>query len=423
MLALTGATLIDGRGGEPLRDAVVVIDGHRIMAVSSGGQVPVPDGAEVLDVGGRTIMPGLIDGHVHLLAYAGEDQAQSYAWNVLTFVEEQTLHAAANARKALHAGVTTVRDMAGSRPEISVGRVIEAGLIEGARVVSAGFVGMTAGHGDMFAPAASDRRIWKTADGPDACRALVREYARDGSDLIKICTSGGVLSSGDHPDWRNFTPQETAAIVDEAHALGKKVAAHAHTRKGILQALDADVDTIEHGTFIDDECIGRMVDQGVWLCPTLLLNDYLRSQAAAGTVPADSVAKSKEMEQGRVVRLRRAREAGVRMFMGTDTCMKLPFGSHARELGLMRELLGMSPMEAIVASTSAAAEALGIAARTGTIEPGKEADLLVVDGDPLADPAVLADQANLHLVLKAGRALERDRHKLRALERAGERRP
>jgi imidazolonepropionase-like amidohydrolase len=404
-IALTGGTLIDGSGAAPLRDAVVTIDGGRIVAAGPHGLTTVPPAARVFDVTGRTVMPGLIDGHVHLLAYAGSGQRDIHFWNVTTFVEEQTLHAAANALTALRAGVTTVRDMAGSRPEIAVKHAIDAFVLDGARVVASGFVGMTAGHGDLFCPAAIERRLWQPVDGPHECRKLVRQYARDGVDLIKICTSGGVLSVGDRSEWRNFTFEETRVIVDEAHALGLRVAAHAHTRAGIRQALEAGVDTLEHGSDLDDELIAVLLERGVPLCPTLAISEFILQRGEARGVPAESMVKARAMADQRRESVRRAYQAGVTLFMGTDSCNTMAFGRHAWELQLMHELIGMSPMETIVSATATAAAALGIGGRTGTLVPGMLADLIVVDGNPVDDLTILQQGERIRGVFREGRLL------------------
>ncbi len=402
---LRGGTLIDGTGREPLENAVLLISDGRIVAVGPHGSIDLPSDMPVYDVAGSTVMPGLIDGHVHLRSYAGRGHQDVHLWNVLTFIEEQTLHCAANAVTALESGVTTVRDMAGGRPEIATRHVMEQGILPGARIVVCGFVGMTAGHGDMFVPPAIEQRMWPPADGIDACRKLIREYARDGADFIKLCTSGGVLSIGDKSEWRNYTMEETRAIVDEAHALGKPVAAHAHTREGIYQALVAGVDTLEHGTHLDDELIEMMLERNTWLCPTLAIGDFILTHGKERGVPAESLAKSREIDGERQESMRKAYQAGVRIFMGTDSCNTMAFGGHARELQLMHERIGMTPMETIVASTSAAADAIGVGDITGTLEPGKVADLLIVAGDPLADLTLLQDRSKLQGVLKEGRLL------------------
>ena len=403
LYALKGATLIDGTGKPPLQNATVVVDGRQIADV--GNEISIPDGVPVYDVRGNTVMPGLIDGHVHLLSYAGEKQQDIHMWNVLTFEEEQTIHAAGNAIKALNAGVTTVRDMAGSRPEISVKHAMDDFILPGARVVSAGFVGMTAGHGDMFVPPNIPRRLWRSADGPDECRKRVREYARDGSDLIKICTSGGTLSMGDKAEWRNFTMEETRVIVDEAHALDMRVAAHAHTRSGIRQALEAGVDTIEHGSSLDDELVELMLKKGAWLCPTLSIGEFVLLHGEKRGIPAANLEKSRVISQRRHEAVRTAFQAGVPIFAGTDSCNTMPFGTHALELELLQRHVGMTAREAIVAATCAAAQALGLGDKTGTVEAGKWADLLVVDGDPLEDLKILQDQTKLLAVFRDGRLM------------------
>jgi imidazolonepropionase-like amidohydrolase len=404
-IALMGARLIDGTDAPPREEMTVLVEGRAIAAVAPDGEAVVPEGASRYDLAGRTLMPGMIDGHVHLLANAGAGQKDVHLWNVLTFIEEQTLHAAANARRALLAGVTTVRDMAGSRPEIAVKHAVDDGVIDGARVVVCGFVGMTGGHGDLFCPANIERRLWQTADGEDECRKLIRTYARDGVDMIKLCTSGGVLSIGDEAEWRNYTFKETLAIVDEAHALGKRVAAHAHTRTGILQALEAGVDTLEHGSSLDDEMIAMMVDRGTWLCPTLAITEYILESGERRGLPPASLDKARALRPGQIAGLRKAYAAGVPIFMGTDSCNTMAFGRHAWELELMHCHLGMSPQETIVAATSAAAAAIGLGKRTGQIALGFWADLLVVDGDPLADLRLLQCEERLLGVFRDGRLL------------------
>ncbi len=403
--ALRGGMIIDGTGGDPIPDGTVLIDNGRIAAVGPSSAINLPSDLPVHDVSGKTVMPGLIDGHVHLRSFAGRGHQDVHLWNVLTFIEEQTVHCAANAITALESGVTTVRDMAGGRPEIAVRHVMEQGILPGARVVVCGFVGMTAGHGDMFVPAAIEQRMWPPADGIDACRKLIREYARDGADFIKLCTSGGVLSIGDKSEWRNYTMEETQAIVDEAHALGKPVAAHAHTRDGIYQALVAGVDTLEHGTHLDDELIEMMLERNTWLCPTLAIGDFILTHGEERGVPAESLAKSRETDGYRQESMQKAYKAGVRIFMGTDSCNTMAFGGHARELQLMHERIGMTAMETIVAATSAAADAIGLGDITGSILPGKMADLLVVDGDPLSDLRILQDRSRLLGVIKEGAVL------------------
>jgi imidazolonepropionase-like amidohydrolase len=404
-IALVGGTLIDGNGGPPLEDACLLLRGRDILAVGRRASTGIPDDALVYDVAGKTLLPGLIDGHVHLRAYAGTQRSDFYMWSQATFYEEQVLHAAKNARAALEAGVTTVRDAAGARLEVAVKHATDQQLLDGARVVVAGFVGMTGGHGDLFTPPAVDRRPFQTADGPDECRKLVRAYARDGVDWIKICTSGGVLSLGDESDWRNFTLEEVHTIVDEAHALGKSVAAHAHTRDGVRQALEGGVDSIEHGSSLDADLIQRMLDQGTWLCPTLSVSEQIHLVGQERGLPEGALRKNELVRTTRTESHRAAAKAGVRLFMGTDTSSILPFGRHAWELELLVSVLDLSPMRAIQMGTHDAAHAIGLGAVCGTLEAGRRADVLVVDGDPLADIRLLQDSQRIQAVFRDGRLL------------------
>jgi imidazolonepropionase-like amidohydrolase len=404
-VALVGGRVIDGNGGPPLEDACVLLRGRDILAVGRRASTGIPDGAWVVNVEGKTVLPGLIDGHVHLRSYAGTERSDFYMWSQATFMEEQVLHTAHNARRALEAGVTTVRDAAGARLEVAVKHATDQQLLDGARVVVAGFVGMTGGHGDLFTPPAIDRRPFPTADGSDECRKLVRAYARDGVDWIKICTSGGVLSIGDESDWRNYTLDEVRTIVDEAHALGKRVAAHAHTRAGVRQALDGGVDSIEHGSALDADLIQMMLEQGTWLCPTLAVSEQIHDVGAQRGLPAGALRKNELVRTARQDSARAAAAAGVRMFMGTDTSSVLPFGRHAWELELLVTLLDVSPMRALQMATRDAAEALGLSGQCGVVEAGRRADLLVVDGDPLSDIRLLQQAECIEAVFRDGRLL------------------
>ncbi len=250
-----------------------------------------------------------------------------------------------------------------------------------------------------------ERRPYQTADGPDECRKLVRTYARDGVDWIKICTSGGVLSLGDESEWRNYTLEETRVIVDEAHALGKRVAAHAHTRAGVRQALDGGVDSIEHGSALDGELVGRMLESGTWLCPTLAVSEHIHAIGAERGLPEAVLAKNELVRTSRLESARAAASAGVRIFMGTDTSSILPFGRHAWELELLVSLLDVSPMRALQMGTRDAAQAIGLGDRCGVLEAGRWADVLVVDGDPLADIRLLQQPERILGVFRDGRLL------------------
>jgi imidazolonepropionase-like amidohydrolase len=270
---------------------------------------------------------------------------------------------------------------------VAIARAVEQGVVTGARVVTHAMVSMTAGHHDLFTPAAvRDRR--PTADGADACRRLVRTYARMGADGIKIATSGGVLSVGDRNSWRNHTGAELDAIVDEAHALGMLVAAHAHTAEGVRRALDHGVDSLEHATLIDAAGADLAAERGVTVAPTLLINDAL----AQGTVPvAPAVqAKAVELVRARDAALAAAADKGVRFVLGTDANgYHVEFGAQLDEIDRMATVLGLGPGDALRSATSWAAEAIGRGDRLGRLRPGYAADAVLVRGRPWMDRADL----------------------------------
>jgi imidazolonepropionase-like amidohydrolase len=341
-----------------------------------------PSDAEVPEY---SVIPGLIDTHVHLLGYAGSGTPDFLTWPLVTRPEEQVLHGLANANRALAAGVTTERDLSADEVQFSLARALADGIVSGPRVLAFGMVGMTAGHADLFIPPAFPIRK-PTADGPVACRALVRHWARAGADGIKIATSGGVLSVGDKSAWRNYTREEIAAIVDEAHALGMRVAAHAHTPEGIEIALDEGVDSIEHATLITPELAARAVAQGVTVAPTLLINETIAAGAGASTAQAT---KATELVGRRDALLRQAAELGVDFVLGTDANARhVQFGDELAEVRRMAEVLGWTAERALQSATSFAADAIG-RPDLGRIREGAAADFVIVRGKPWNDIAQL----------------------------------
>lgn len=368
-MRLSGIRVWDGT--EQLGPATVEWRDGAITEVAPGGTERWPE---------LSLVPGLIDTHVHLTGPARPGDYTYGTWPLVTTVAEQALHAAAHARHALACGVTTVRDMASDERPVALRRAFDAGLLDGPRVLAYGVVNMTGGHQDLFTPPDAPHRP-PTADGPDACRALVRRYARGGADGIKVMTGGGVLSTGDRASWRNYTAAELDAIVDEAHALSLPVAAHAHTEAAIDAALAAGVDSIEHGTLLTAEQAATIAARGLTVAPTLVINDGI----ADGTVPAspDSRAKAAALIADRDPRLRAAVEAGVRFVLGTDTNgSMLPWGSLFAELDAMTRVLGLTAEAALTAATSHAAAAVGLGDTIGRIAAGHAADLLVVRGRP-----------------------------------------
>ncbi|NEM91303.1 amidohydrolase family protein [Galbitalea soli] len=368
-----------------------VWDGERYLGAatlewSARGTDAVFDTVETTGAGARgglTVIPGLIDTHVHLIGYAGAGRPDFLTWPLVTRPEEQVLHGLAHARSGLAAGVTTMRDLSADDVQFSLRRAIDGGIVEGPRLLAHGMVGMTAGHGDLFIPPAFPLRK-PTADGPDACRALVRQYARAGADGIKIATSGGVLSVGDKASWRNHTRAEIAAIVDEAHALSMRVAAHAHTAEGIAIALDEGVDSLEHATLMTPELADRAVRAGVTVAPTLLINEVIAAGGAGAS--AEQAEKAAELVGRRDALLRSAADAGVDFVLGTDANgHHVRFGDQPAEVRRMAEIFGWGAERALAAATSRAAAAIGRGSSLGRIAPGFAADFVVLRGAPWAD--------------------------------------
>ena len=350
------------------------------------------------------MLPGLIDCHVHFTGQWGYDLLRS----LMTPPSLSVLYGVPNARATLEAGVTTVRDAGGSPAALKI--AIERGLFPGPRMlVAVSFLSQTGGHGDSMMPCCIDLGDnlppdvpAGVVDGPEEMRHAVREILRAGADWIKLCTSGGVLSSADSPHHAQFTVEEIAVAVYEAATQGKRCMAHAQSNRGIKNALEAGIASIEHGIYLDDEAIEMMLKNDVYLVPTLVAPQDVIDLAAAkpGLLPDYAVNKAREVMVTHRASFRRAVEAGVKIAMGTDTGVG-PHGGNARELGLMVEN-GMTPMQAIVASTRNAAALLHLDDRLGTLAPGMLADLLLVDGDPLGDVRVLEDADRLALVLKGG---------------------
>jgi imidazolonepropionase-like amidohydrolase len=403
-IAITGVRLIDGSGGDPLERATVILDGDRIDAVGRAADVKIPKDAVVIEAEGMTLLPGLIDCHVHVFGQWGYDLLRG----LMTPPSLSLLYAVPNTRATVEAGITTVRDAGGAPAGVKV--AIERGLFPGPRMlVSVAFLSQTGGHGDSMMPCCIDLGDNKlpdvpsgVVDGEEAMRAKVREVLRAGADWIKLCTSGGVLSSADSPHHAQFTVAEIATAVYEAAAQGKRCLAHAQSTQGIKNALEAGIASIEHGIYLDDEAIAMMLERGVYLVPTLVAPQDVLDLAAArpGLLPEYAINKAREVMVTHRQSFRRAVEAGVKIAMGTDTGVG-PHGGNARELGLMVEN-GMSPMQAIVASTRTAAELLRLDDRLGTVASGKLADLLLIEGNPLEDIGLVADAERLALVLKGG---------------------
>ena len=399
--------LFDGSGDAYARDQVIMVVGDRIEAV---GSLAIPAGARTIDLSRSTVLPGLIDAHTHLGSRADRyDEIAKFrdSPNMAAFA------AVLNARKTLEAGFTTVRDL-GSGPFLAVDLrdSIADGFLVGPRIVASGpGISMTGGHGDLnhYAPRVTVmsfplERDFKIADGVDQVRQVVRAQLKHGVDVIKVHASGGVLSRGDAPGAPQFSVEELKVLVEEAHAGGRKVAAHAHGAQGIKNAVFAGVDSIEHGSLIDDEGIKLMKERGVYLVADIYNDDYLLGKAIEFHLPQESIDKEKLV--GRVQRenFAKAVQAGVKVAFGTDAGV-YPHGDNARQFRYMVQF-GLTPAQAIRAATRDASDLLGRADQVGQIRPGLFADLIAVDGDPLRDVTVLEQ---VHFVMKGGAVVKRER--------------
>ncbi|MGI8925797.1 MAG: amidohydrolase family protein [Tepidiformaceae bacterium] len=405
-IAIRCGTLIDGHGGEPVRGALVVIEGETVVSVGDGD---APRDAEVIDAAGLTVMPGMIDCHVHLMNRPPKTMEERLSTPFSLAVAE----ALTNARISLEHGFTTLRD-AGGTPR-GVRTAIEQGLFPGPRLrVAVTAISQTGGHGDSTMPNGSVLRVSNAEvphnliDGSDSARRATREILRAGADQIKIMTSGGVLSPSDEPGATGMTPDEIAAVMYEAHAAHRTVMSHAQAKQGILNAVLAGVESIEHGIYLDDEVIDAMLERGTFLVPTLIapVSVLKLAEEHPGSMPSWGVRKSKEVIGAHQASFRYAVERGVRVAMGTDTGVGV-HGTNAGELQLM-VANGMTPMQAIVATTKTAAECACLGAVTGTIEAGKRADILAVSGDPLADISVLQHAGKLKLIMRDGKSFKDD---------------
>ena len=392
---LRGGRVFDGTGTPPAEADVLVEDG-RILEVGPG-----LDGDEAVDVGGRHLLPGLFDCHTHVtlsdVNLLGLLQAP-FSYRFFQTVQ--------NLAATLRVGITTVRDAAGA--DAGVRQAVADGLVPGPRLqISVTLLSQTGGHGDGWFRSGQVVSFWPTypgmpdglVDGPEAMRRKVRELVRAGADVIKVATSGGVLSPTDDPRHAHFRDDELTALVAEAAAAGRWVMAHAQGSDGIKAAVRAGVRSIEHGIYLDDEAIGLMLDRGAWLVPTLVAPRGVLAAAEAGmAIPDAARRKAVEVAEAHADSFRRAVAAGVKVAMGTDSGIT-PHGRNLAELELMAKG-GMTPAQVLAATTSAAAELLGLSGELGTLEPGKRADVVVVDGDPF-ELATLGDR--IAAVVKDGR--------------------
>ncbi len=412
MLVLRGGRLIDGNGGSVIRDAAVLIDGKRIELVGTAAAVlaAAPPNTEVVDMGACTLMPGLIDCHMHIEAF---NILTTENYRVTTFEvtpQLQMMQALLNAQICFEAGLTTLRSQGWigwtgqlTAEALAIRDAIERGFVAGPRLLVAGWATVTGGHLDLILPGVAPRPAGTTADGPWELRRQVRANLRMGCDWTKTCASGGGGTDKEEPGVRNMTQEELNAVVEESHYAHKPVTCHCFTPESQKMAVRAGVDTLEHAVFTDDEALAMIVAEGKPVVPTLAhrTDRAIEIRRRAGT-PEFTLRKMKSLQPYTKETFQRMHQAGVKIAMGTDTQLDPEMGSQALELEVYVDY-GMTPMEAIQTATRNAADALQIARDTGTIEAGKLADIMAVDGDPLADIRVLQDRGRIRLVMKEGR--------------------
>jgi imidazolonepropionase-like amidohydrolase len=395
-VAVTADRLIDVISGKVIEHPVVVIRDERITAVGVQGEVEVPAGAQRIDLPGRTLLPGLIDMHVHLTAEPTLGGSTGLQYTDNFWVVVGTKHA----KDTLDAGFTTVRNVGSENyDDVALRQAIDAGFIVGPRIVTATYaMGATGGHCDStFFPPSMDQKAPILIDSPDAARKAVRTVHKYGAEVIKICATGGVFSHGDTPGAQQLTFEEMKAAVDEAHMAGLKVAAHAHGTSGIHDAILAGVDTIEHASLADDEDIRLAKAKGAYFSMDIYNTDYTQAEGKKNGVLEENLKKDRDIAELQREAFRKATRAGVKMIFGTDAGV-YPHGTNAKQFSVMVKW-GMSPLQAIQAATVTAADALGRSKDVGAIEPGRYGDLIAVRGDPLADVSVLE---HVDFVMKGG---------------------
>jgi imidazolonepropionase-like amidohydrolase len=386
--------VIDVHTGNEAADQTIIVTGDSISAIAPTASTPKQSGDTEIDLRGMTVLPGLIDVHTHLTDDTNFDPYHELS----TSVAKRALIGARNAKVTLEAGITTVRNVgAEGYADVDLRDAINEGLIEGPHMqVSGPPLGITGGHcDDNLLPFEYHQTAGGVADGVEAVQHKVRETIKYGADVIKICATGGVLSKGDDPQASQYTLEEMKAIAADAHRLGRKVAAHAHGSQGILWATEAGIDSIEHGSYMNDEDIAAMKQHGNYFVPTAYLIDWVQEH---GNLPAFYKQKMKDVSAVEKANAKKAIAAGVKVAMGTDAAV-YPHGLNAHELDVYVNQFGMTPLAALQTATLNAADLMNWTNHVGSLDPGKWADIIAVNGDPLKDIRLLQ---NVQFVMKAG---------------------
>jgi len=411
IVAFKGGLLIDGTGGPIVEDSTVLVRGGRILEVGPSRKVRAPREAKAIDAGGKTIMPGLMDLHVHVFQMIGETNPLTRFFAPPSL---NVLYAVKHLGQMLDAGFTTARDLVypfqnyTGRDLVAVRTALERGLVRGSRLFTAGVVAPTAGHLDVIRPAPL-RLPEMTADGVHEVRKQTRVCLREAVDWIKTTTTGGMAGSMlNQPGYPNYTVEELRVIVEEAHAVGVKTASHSEGIVGCRNAVEAGIDTLEHATELDDDLIERILREDISITLTMGLYIYQEEVLHEKSSYLPKTLGGRPFHEVELESHKRAYTAGVNIAMGTDCGPILPPGKNAYELEAYVHRLGMSPMDAILTATRNSARALGKLGELGTVEEGKIADLIMVDGNPLKDIRVLQDPNRMKIVMKDG-VIEVDR--------------
>lgn len=408
VVVLKAARFFDGKSKALMPSGVVIVEGNKILDAGSG--LAIPDGAKVIDLGDATLSPGFIDGHTHLTADYSRPYNERRLKDLETEVPMEAYQAIPFAERTLVAGFTTVRD-AGSRGflDVALRDAIAKGLVRGPRMlVATKGIGATGGHFDDsngFQDELFGRQPGYTdgiADGPEEIQRAIRYQIKNGADLIKAAVSGGVLSMKDEVDVAQFAPEEIAMLVNETHRLRKKVAVHCHGDTAARDAINAGVDSIEHGSFMKKETLVLMKAKGTYLVPTLEATEYVMSKITA--YPAAIQEKARAAGAARGEMFRNAVQLGVKVAFGTDAGV-FPHGENAKEFKLMVDL-GMQPIDALRSATSICAELLGVSQITGTLEKGKSADIVAMPGDATGD---ITATERVFFVMKEGAIVKNDK--------------
>ncbi len=398
-------TLIDGTGKPPVSDAAILIRDDVIEYVGPEDSLKLP-GVKIrkFDADGGFLLPGFIDSHLHLMANGFHMEDTMYNPLSLFFYK-----GVENMRRTVNAGVTTVRD--GGLADYGVKMAVEKGLITGPRMqISVTPLSITGGHFDFWLKSGFEMKISypgfpdSICDGVENVRRKVREIMRAGAEVIKVMATGGVISANDSPEHPQFSKEEFKVIIDEARTRGLKTMAHAHGAEGIKNAVEAGIDSVEHGTYLDREAIDMILEREVYLVPTLITQQFNKIAAESGSIPEYGVDDAIRIADIHKKNMEKAYKAGVTLLMGTD-CGVIEHGVNLQELGFLCEI-GMTPMEAIMSGTKIAAERLGWQDKIGTLEAGKLADIVISKTDPLSDINSLGNPNNIRMVLKEGKIIK-----------------